>query len=147
MRCHLADVLYGGYEMSATVQLYLERAKQGANKTKKHVARMSPIPLKHWLATTTLSPMFAQWRDRLRLLSEVAAPLSPVAYALGASPHAAGSICFPRSKNREPHRGVVPSNMRRIVIMVLLAAYGAHVRTVLSAQSSTDSDVPTLECR
>lgn len=110
--------------MSATVQLYVERAKQGANKTKKHVTRINPIPVKHWLATTTLSPVFARWQYRLRLLSEVAAPLSPVAYASGASPHAAGSICFPRSKNREPHRGVVPSNMRHIVIMVLMAAYG-----------------------
>lgn len=42
--------------MTANVQLYLEGVKQGANKTKKHVARMNPIPVKHWLATTTLSP-------------------------------------------------------------------------------------------
>lgn len=55
--CRIANAVNGGYEMRATVQLYLEGAKQGANRPKKHVARTNSFSVKHWLTTTTLSPM------------------------------------------------------------------------------------------
>lgn len=57
MSYRIANVVYGGYEMSATVQLHLEGAKQGASRHKKQVASQNSFSVKHWLTTTTLSPM------------------------------------------------------------------------------------------
>lgn len=57
MSYRIANVVYGGYEMSATVQLHLEGAKQGASRHKKHVASQDSCSVKLWLTATTPSPM------------------------------------------------------------------------------------------